>query len=584
MFITSLNRMFAKHGRIAFGIITAIIIVTFVLYFSPGFDFFGLLAARGRPNTDTTSGISNQELVKQFHNVMMINALKFPFISLSNDYFRQYADSQSMQNAVLLREAAKQGINVGDKAVAEFEKDAQAFKRDGKFSLEEYNKFVADKLTPYRLTKEDLDMAVRQELIIKKLEDSIKSGVMTTPDEIKAGYLEDKEKVKVKLFKFDKKDFLGEVKVDPASIESFFNAAKGNYKIAPRSKAQVFRFNYIDYEDRAAKSLTEDEIKTYYDKKKSKYKEKDDKEVPPLEKVKEKLVKDLAAEKAKDLATEDAYNFANTGYDVFEKNSDSAKTLVFMKEKAAAEKVVNVDTEWFGADDTFIKKIGEEPALVKGVAKVYLDSPISEMVKGNKAAFVAFLLERENERPAEFAEVKDNVETDFKDEKSILLAREKAREKALAISKGLGEAKTPETLFEGLSLKPEDIKEFTADSKAAGPDSQLVTPLALETGKMKVSEVKDTPAGAIFIFVENKVPPSAEDFKKDEAAFSEQYAKQKENAGWDAFASSLFKEIIEAQKAQKKTQEEERKKAQKNAKKNPRPNTQQNTQQNDMEE
>ena len=578
MFITSLNRMFAKHGRIAFGTITAIIIVTFVLYFSPGFDLFGLLAARARPNTDATSGISNQELVKQFHNVMMINALKYPFISLSNDYFRQYADSQSMQNAVLLREAAKQGINVGDKAVAEFEKDAQAFKRDGKFSLEEYNKFVADKLTPYRLTKEDLDMAVRQELIVKKLEDSIKSGVITTPDEIKAGYLEDKEKVKVKLFKFDKKDFLGEVKVDPASVESFFNAAKGNYKIAPRSKAQVFRFNYIDYEDRATKSLSEDEIKTYYDKKKSKYKEKDDKEVPPLEKVKEKLVKDLAAEKAKDLATEDAYNFANIGYDVFEKISDSAKTLVIMKEKAAAEKVVNVDTEWFGADDTFIKKIGEEPALVKGVAKVYLDSPISETVKGNKAAFVAFLLARENERPAEFAEVKDNVETDFKDEKSILLAREKAREKALAISKGLGEGKAPETLFEG--LKPEDIKEFTADSKAAGPDSQLVTPLALETGKMKISEVKDTPAGTIFIFVENKTTPSAEDFKKDEAAFSEQYVKQKENAGWDAFASSLFKEIIEAQKAQKKAQEEERK----NAKKNPRQNPQQNEQRNAMED
>jgi len=88
----------------------------------------------------------------------------------------------------------------------------------------------------------------------------------------------------------------------------------------------------------------------------------------------------------------------------------------------------------------------------------------------------------------------------------------------------------------------------------------LVTPLALDTQKLKISEVKDTPAGAIFLFEENRTIPSDEDFKKDEKTFSEQYTKQKENAVWEAFASSLFKKVIEAEKAQKIEAEKARKK------------------------
>lgn len=552
MFISKLNQMFERHGRKTFAVITGIIIVTFVLYFSPGFDFFGLLSHKSKVSSILEgTNISRDEINKQTDYVVLQSMLKFPGLSMENSDYRQYAYSQALQNIFLLRAAAKKGINVDDKAVADAQRDVQAFKKDGKFSMAEYERFVKEKLEPYGLSKQDLDNAVRNELILKKLEEEIKSAVVTTPSEIRTAYDVAKEIIKVKSFVFDKKDYLNEVTVDDESLQTFFNTKKDDYKIAPKSKAHVFKFDYANFEEEAKKSITDDEVQSHYDKTKYRYRENN--EVQPLDKVREKVVKDLAEKKAKDMAMDKAHAFAKEAYDNFEKLSDNSAALAAIKKLADEQGIYHADTNLFGSDETTIENFGGEPTLVKEISKLYLDSPVSDAVKGFKSAFVAFLLERVDERPAELSEVKSKVEEDFKNEKAALRAREKAREAALSITKALADGKT----FEEASkdIKNEDIKEFTADSSAPGRNGSLIADLARKTNKGAISEVNDLPDGALFVFVENKSVPTEDDFKKDEATFSKQYKDEKENAAYQEYINTILKEYTEKKKEKDKEKE-----------------------------
>ncbi len=549
MFITKLNHMFDRHGRKTFAVITGIIIVTFVLYFSPGFDFFGLLSQKNREaGLLEGTGISQDELNRRADYVILQAMLNFPHLSFENDSFRQYAYPQAVEQVFLLRAAEKRGINVDDKSVADKEREAQAFKKDGKFSMAEYERFVNDRLVPFGISKEDLDAAVRDELIVKRLGEEIKSGVICSPSEIRTAFDADKEKTKVKAFSFDKKDFLSSAEADEKSAETFFNTKRGEYTISPKLKAQIFRFDYAGYEAKAGEALKDEDVAAHYEKTKFKYKEKN--EQLPLEKVKDKVKKDLAERNAKDLALNDANAFAGEIYDIFEKNGDKLAALNTVKKLAEDRKIAGVETDTFSSDDTSIKNVGDEAMLVKELAKIQPDFPVSNAVRGVKAAFVAFLLDRIESRPAEFAEVKDKAVGDLKNEKALQMAREKAKEAALKLSKALAEGKKFDEAVAG--IKFEDVKEFSADANPPGRNGSLIAELSAKTRKGAVSELENTPEGAFFIYVESRTLPSDEDFKKEEATFTAQYKSEKEEAVYSNYIADLLKDYTDSKKKENK--------------------------------
>ncbi len=543
MFITGLNRLFAKHGKIAFTVILVIIIVTFVFYFSPGHDIFGIIAGRSRTADFLKGkGISEADLSRQVNYVLLQNMLMFPQISLNNEGYRQYAAQQAVEDITLLRIAARRGITAGDDAVVRKLEAARALQKDGKFSKDEYERFVKEKLLPFNLSKEDLDEAVRQQAVIESLEKDIKAGVISSQDEIRAAFDLENEKIKARKFKYSAKDFLAEVKPDDASVQSYFNANAGNYKISPKFKAEIVRFNYLDYGEKAAAEVKEDDVKAHYEKNKNKYKEKN--EIQPLEKVAEKIKAELSEAKAKDLAVNDAHSFAGEAYDLTEKLDDRSKCVDEFRKLAETKKIKTYELDWISSEDKDIKRVGEEPELSAEISKLISDSPVSNAVRGAKAAFVACLIESKPERKAEFDEVKEKVEQDFKDEKAAILAREKARDARVEVAAALEKGGKMEEIEK--QFKSEDIKEFVASMNPPGDDGAIVKELAGKTRPEKLSEVVDTQDGALFIYVEKKTMPTSEDFKKKEESFSRRYKMQKENAVWTEFIKAHMKPLEDA--------------------------------------
>lgn len=537
MFITKLNGFFAKHGRKTFAVFTGAIIISFVLYFSPGFNFLDMIRGAGSSESGVPvilgKKVGEQEIMVNVDSFSIIMSLSSPGFNINSSYMRNDAEEIALERIMMFRAAKERNILIGDSEVADYLRARPVFQKDGKFDAATFEQFVKQYLTPFRYSKQDLDRAVREQLAIEKLYNEIGSGIMTTPEEVRQAFNTRFEKFKVKDSKFKAEAYSDIVVADEKTVEAFFNANPEKYRIPAKFKAKFVRFNYVGYEKSV--SVAEEKIKQYYEANKDKFKEKD--EILSLDKVAETIKKTLLADEMKILAVKDAQAFA---VDAYQSTSDlKTKDAVIAGFAAVAEKknLKVYETDFFSAEDPVLKNVGREPELAMAVSQLFADQPVSDAIQGNNACFVACMTDKEESRSAKLEEVQDKVRKDCIAEKSLSLARENARNAALKVSGALDAGKNIDASL--VEFKFEDLPEFDMMTPPKEADGSVIYELATGTKAGKVSAVKDTAYGAIFIFVEKKTMPSEQEFKEKEKFFTEIYASMKTKMAVRSFMSSL---------------------------------------------
>jgi hypothetical protein len=537
MFITKLNSFFARHGRKTFAVFTGAIIISFVLYFSPGFNFLDMIRGAGSSESGVPvilgKKVSEKEIASNVDSFSIIMSLSNPGFNINNSYMRDNAEMIALERIMMFRAAKERNILIGDSEVADYLRAAPVFQKNGKFDTDTFEQFVKQYLTPLRYSKQDLDRAVREQLAIERLYNEIGSGIITTPEEVRQAFNTRFEKFKVRDLKFKAESYSDKVSADEKTVETFFNANAEKYRIPQKFKAKFVRFNYVGYEKSVL--LSEEKIKQYYEANKDKFKEKD--EVLPLDKVADKIKKTLSADEAKILAIKDAQAFAVEAYQT---TSDlKTKKAVIDGFSAIAEKksLKVYETDFFSSADTVLKNVGKEPDFAVSVSQLFADQPVSDAIQGNNACFVACMIDNEESRSAKFEEVKDKVKKDYIAEKSLSLAREDARNTALKISEALDAGKNINELLS--EFKFEDLPEFDMVAPPKGADGAVILELAANTKTGKVSKVEDPAYGSIFIFVEKKTMPAEQEFKEKEKFFTEIYASMKSKMAVRAFMSAL---------------------------------------------
>jgi len=238
MVISGMNRFFERHGRIAFGLIAVVISVSFVLYMS-GVSFASLF--RGRTNSRIGSvfgkNISRDDYLRQIENLSLIVCLENPMVSIKNINKDRLAPS-ALQRLIQLRLAEQRGIDVSEKEIADYLIKSPAFQKDSKFDLATFKDYVKTKLEANRYSKEDLDIAVRDNLIITRLHQQVTDTVISTPEEIRSIFNSFFEKYKVKVLRLESKDFEKELKITDDDLKNYFSQYQDKYKI-PRAFSWV---------------------------------------------------------------------------------------------------------------------------------------------------------------------------------------------------------------------------------------------------------------------------------------------------------------------------------------------------------
>ncbi len=553
MLISGMNRYFAKHGKVTFGLIAIVISVSFVLYLSrvSVFDLF----RRTGPKKMVLLGreVSGKQRIEAARNIALFEALRNPSVNLQRIPIDPNSDFVTI-NILKFYAALDLGIRVGDKSVAKFIRSAPSLQTKGQFDIAKYNNFVKTRLRPAHFSKADLDEAVRRKLTIERLQDTVCFNILTTNNELRAAFDSARQKAKADIIWFSGATFANRITPKSEDVKNYFSSHRKQYAHPAKAKAKLVVFPYAQYRTEATKHVTTKNIEAYYRKNRFMYVQEDKTAkngapvYKPLVKVSDEIRKLLVAREAQALAFKQAVRFADTLYDSMEDVFYNVKTLEDACAKCAAifnKRLAKMNLK--ATESKWIALNAERP-LAKALAELSKDNPVSEPIRSLDAVTVAFLVDKQPVKPKTFAEAEKQARADFVKTRSVVLAQEAARKAAAQLAKALAAGTDFKKAVDKLGLKAESLPEIGVSVPLKSPHGALVSQTIFDTHEKAVSQAHGTSDGAFIVYVESKTLPSDKDFKKESRMFAMIYKMSKQQRVYNAFLQTLMAASAPAKK------------------------------------
>lgn len=408
--IQRMNNVLVKHSKILFGVITIVIIISFVWFFTPGADG-SLLFSR---NSNVIAKIGDVEVTTSDAERAQKSAIlgQAPMIYAAYgdkavEFFKRMGrmnDDQIRVLATTLKLAEIQGFAVANSEIQDILKQESAFQENGKFSAQKYDAFIK-MLETVGFSMEDFESATRDALLLQKFQESAIAGVAAPTDN------EVMTDLNSYLFKYTAKlisvDPLGIEKTIPtpteAEIKAKFDAdVKANPKAYayPASDAAVFFINHKDVKVADLEKEIDKEYKVIVDNSQAQLSEE------ATKKLKENLKSGILTKEANALLTKIV--------------KDAGKTPTAEALKAAAEKNGIKLQSATVSDVTQVTAPSSlaDQALLNSICAIKNVNELSPVVSNKNTAAVAMLTKRSEPAPLPYAEVKSLISNTLKAQRS----------------------------------------------------------------------------------------------------------------------------------------------------------------------
>lgn len=220
MIIKKLNTMFHKHSRVLFGLLTSIIIVSFIGFLTPG--QFGCDSG---PDSRVVGEVYGKKVsiddLREFYR-------KCPLVWQKNNVgYKEIFDGYCLNFR-----ADQLGIHVSDDEVAMAIRP-NFVDKDGKYDERKYGEFMKKLKGRQNIGESEYLESIRFELKLRKLGEYVTSQVVVTPSEIDSLYRERATKLHFKVAAFQTSGFVPKGN----DLQEFFKKNKDRYRCA---KVAVF--------------------------------------------------------------------------------------------------------------------------------------------------------------------------------------------------------------------------------------------------------------------------------------------------------------------------------------------------------
>ena len=523
--IRNMNSIFMKHGRWLFALVTILIAVSFLGFLSPGFT--GMFSGTRDPNSGAIGEafgetITIEDIRAQNTRSMIIFSLIYKR-PIGDRMLEQAASQNAFPAAIRLKAAKHLGIRISDEEVADFIGSEQTFQKDGKFDLELFDEYLEVQLKPLRLGPTDLDESVRDFLAQNALERLVVENIVTTPDEIDKFNQMFNQKIELTVANLKSEDFKKQVKISDDELDKYFKEHEAKYRIAERFNGLLAVFDFEPFQ------ASDDKLKEYYETVKSEHL-KDGKE-QPFEAIKKELATEYNQKKSIEQTLRKGQMFASKAYEKSNAQPENERSKTFV-ELASKDKLRLTETGWFSADADKIGKL-QEPALINEFREI--TGVITNAVPGKDAIYVGFLLNKEDSRQAQFAEVKEQVRKELTDQKALELARQKARD----IVKKMAQAK--DNVIEMAKKEPHFtiVPAYTMMAPPQIADSNYILQQAENLNSGGFSPAIDTPTGALVVVMLKRSAPSDKELEEKRSIAEYIFKQNKSNAASASFNAWL---------------------------------------------
>ena len=171
---------------------------------------------------------------------------------------KQKALENLIDREIMLQEADRMKLYAAPGEISRNIMQSQVFQEKGVFSQALYERA----LRYYGISVADFEKNQERELIIKKLEDIVKSGVKVSDKELKEQFLVENEKIKIDYVCFNPETIKDSLPVSEQEIEGYYKKHSEEFRKPETAKAQYIVVSPQDYENKAV--VSDKDIKEYY--------------------------------------------------------------------------------------------------------------------------------------------------------------------------------------------------------------------------------------------------------------------------------------------------------------------------------
>lgn len=458
MIIKKLNSVFHRHSRWLFGLITIVIIISFIGFMVPG-SFFGFGPDTGsgaKVGTAFGKTVTYEDLRSVHRNFEVCKQLGFPVNDVGVE--------QQFVFYCVLEKAKTMGIAASDKEVADTLKQHPMLQTNQKFDIKKYNNLQAN-LGRFGVTKEDIEEAIRMIIILNKMQNPAQNAVVVTPGEARDLFRRFNTEYEIQVAEFQLAKAPKMVKpnarkiaelpaAEQKAVQAFFRANAKNYKIPGWLDVMVVEFKNSLFTAQAAKKATDKELLKFYNANKSLFQDKNGKTLA-FNAAKAKVRDEFVKIESTDLALRAAEDFAVNAGDAVaaaDKQADKVKAFRSVADKLKLPVMENSKVAFTA------RSIGSihSADLVHALNQI-AGNPVTRAVSTSDSACVGFLRSRTATRDAKLDEVLAKVRADLVQENLYKAARKTAETAFTAIRKL--PAAQQEKAFKSLTnVKYKDLK------------------------------------------------------------------------------------------------------------------------------
>ncbi len=420
-------------------------------------------------------------------------------------------------NSLLIKEAAsKLNIYVSNEEIQEEILKIPAFSSNGKFDKTLYERV----LRANRMTPTDFENKIHQQLLFEKISNLLTNSIKIPESEVKAQYNYDNEIRELAYITIDTKDFTKEITPKEDELKSYYETNKEKYKTQPKIALNYIAIKKADILN--SLNISNEEAKADYEEHKANYETKEQRHARHIliktDKNADEKTVEAAQKKAQDLLSR-------------LKHGESFEELAkkYSDDPGSAPK--GGDLGFFGRG-SMVKPFEEAVFALQ-------PHELSDLVKTDFGWHIIRLEEIRQTGLRPFDEVKDAIINKLKEERSKSTLFEQA-------SKLYDDIIANGSLTLYAQKKGIELTKTGLFSKGTVPPNLLLNKEALnelfELGQGSLSSIIETPDGMLIAEIAEKIPATIPPFEEVKAQVTTELIQQKAK---DAAAKKAEELILE---------------------------------------
>lgn len=523
-----------KHQNWLWAIIITVIIITFVIFFSP---YSRMNTARGRANFGSINGERITE--DSFYNAWREVELRMFFMNgrWPEDTDKKDQETETYKWLLLVQKQNQMGIQISAEDAAQTARAMLAqFQRAGLNSPAVFERQV---LQQHGMSMGDFERFVRHYLGIQELIATVGlSGRLVTPDEARGLYVREHQELATDAIFFSASNYLAKVTVTPEAVSQFYTNQLARYRLPERVQVNYVEFPYSNYVAEAKKEmagLTNLDLKIDEAYRQGGTNFLREVNATSLEDARAKVHDQQFKGFESQFARKRAAEFANPLFDMEPVRADNL-------EKVAKEQKLTVRTSAPFDRENGPRELDVGSDFVTRAFARTPEDPFGGPLLGRNAVYVfAFYKKLPSEIPP-LDQIRSQVVADYKDVQATTLARNAGMAFYSSMTNSLAKGKSLSAICESakealVSLPPVSISSRSEPQIEEHMSLNQFKQLAFSTPVGKVGPFQMTSDGALILYVKAKVPIDLEQMRAAMPSFINYVRQSRQNEAFNEWFS-----------------------------------------------